>query len=50
MAKKIEETHIRIENNDPKISLIRNNAIDTAAQFDTEIEKVSLLKFWKSFL
>ena len=50
LARKIEETYSRIENNNPKIALIRNNAIDTAAKFDTEIERESLLKFWKSFL
>lgn len=50
LAKKIEETYVRIENNDPKISLIRNNAVDTAVKFDNKIEKESLINFWKSFL
>ncbi len=50
LTQKLEETIKQINEGNPQISIIKNNAVETAAQFSQEIEKESILKFWKKFL
>lgn len=49
-AKDLEELVEQIISEDKQISIIRKNALKTSKLFDLQVEKDSILDFWKKFL
>lgn len=49
LSKKLAELIEKVRSNDPCLKTIRQNALSTAAGFTSELEKKSVLKFWKLF-
>lgn len=50
LSKKFIKLIDMINSKDPVIETIRQNAISTAAKYSSELEKDTLLKFWRTFL
>ena len=49
LSNKLAELIEQVQNGDDRVGSIRQNALSTAAGFTTELEKQSILKFWKAF-
>ena len=49
LSKKLAELVEMIKHKDPRVGVIRQNALATAAGFSPESEKKSILEFWRTF-
>ena len=47
---KLAELVEMIKQKDPKVETIRQNGLATAGRFTAELEKKSVLEFWRKFL